>query len=78
MNRREFVESTAASIALSPLSQIDTEPSEQDNNEDVEILLRMSRSRLERLREQGEVYQVERGIWMFIEEEHSEYGGEKE
>lgn len=78
MNRREFTQSAAASVALGPLSQIDTEPDGAEDSEEVEILLRMSRSRLERLREEGEVYQVERGIWMFIEEEHSEYGGEKE
>lgn len=83
MKRREFAQSAAASVALSPLSQLDVErdsDGEDDGDEEVEILLRMSRSRLERLREQGEVYQVEHGIWMFIKEEHSEYpsdGGDR-
>lgn len=72
MKRREFIESSAASVALSPLSQIDVRPEDGDD-EQVEVMFRMSRRRLEELRERGEVYQPERGIWMFVREEHSEF-----
>lgn len=72
MRRREFAKSAAASVALSPLSQIDVERSEEEEGEEVEILLHMSRRKYEELREKGEIYQVERGIWRFIPEEHRE------
>jgi hypothetical protein len=76
MRRREFVESAAAGVALSPLSQIDVRPDEDDGDdeeeEEVEILLHMSKRKYEELREKGEIYQVERGIWRFIPEEHRE------
>jgi hypothetical protein len=71
MRRREFLESSAASVALSPLSQIDVEPSESDEEEEeVQIILQMSRRKYRELRQKGELYQVERGIWRFIPEEH--------
>lgn len=71
MNRREFTQSAAAGIALSPLSQIDVRPDEGDDDEpEEEILLRMSTERFRELRKKGELYQVERGIWRFIPEEH--------
>jgi hypothetical protein len=73
MNRREFIESSAASVALSPLSQIDVEPSESgDESDEVQIILQMSRRKYEELRQKGELYQVERGIWRFVPEEHRE------
>jgi hypothetical protein len=71
MRRREFLESSAASVALSPLSQIDVKPSESDaEEEEVQIILQMSRRKYRELRQKGELYQVERGIWRFIPEEH--------
>lgn len=73
MKRREFTRSAAASVALSPLSQIDVRPEDDedgDEEEEVEILLHMSRRKYEELREKGEIYQVERGVWRFIPEEH--------
>lgn len=72
MNRREFTQSAAASVALGPLSQIDTEPDGADDGEEVEILLRMSRERYRELRQRGEIYQVERGVWKFIPSQHRE------
>lgn len=73
MRRREFVESAAAGVALSPLSQIDVEPEDKDDEEEeVQIILQMSRRKYEELREKGELYQVERGIWRFVPEEHRE------
>lgn len=74
MKRRDFTKSAAASVALSPLSQTDVRPDEDDGDdeEEVEILLHMSRRKYEELREKGEIYQVERGIWRFIPEEHRE------
>lgn len=74
MKRREFAQSAAASVALSPLSQLDVRPDEDDDEsedeEEVEILLHMSRRRYRELREKGEIYKIEEGIWRFIPEEH--------
>lgn len=72
MRRREFLESSAASVALSPLSQIDVEPEDDSEDEEVQIILQMSRRKYEELRQKGELYQVERGIWRFVPEEHRE------
>lgn len=63
------MESSAAGIAFSPLSQIDVRPDDEgDEPDEEEILLRMSTERLRELREKGELYQVEKGIWRFIPE----------
>jgi hypothetical protein len=72
MKRREFAQSAAASVALGPLRQIDSEPDNADDSEEVQILLRMSTEQYNRLRERGELYQAERGIWKFIPSEHRE------
>jgi RNA polymerase-binding transcription factor DksA len=76
MRRRDFVESAVASVALSPLSQIDVRPDKDDDQsedeEEVEILLHMSRRKYRELREKGEIYKIEEGIWRFIPEEHRE------
>ncbi|RLM63882.1 hypothetical protein DVK05_13305 [Halorubrum sp. Atlit-8R] len=72
MRRRDFVESAAASVALSPLSQIDVRPDDEEEEEEVEILLHMSQRKYEELREKGEIYKIEEGIWRFIPEEHRE------
>lgn len=74
MRRREFTKSTAVSVTLGPLSQIETKPDDDDEEDDKneEILLRMSKERFEKLQQRGEVYQVEQGIWRFIPEEHRE------
>ena len=75
MKRREFTQSAAASIALSPLSQIDVRPDKDDDEseeEEVQILLHMSRRKYRELREKGEIYKIEEGIWRFIPEEHRE------
>jgi hypothetical protein len=67
---RELTRSAAASVALSPLSQIDVQPDNEEDEEEVEIILQMSKRKYRELREKGELYQVERGIWRFIPEEH--------
>jgi len=72
MKRREFTKSAAASVALSPLSQIDVHPDDEGEPEEEEILLRMSTERFERLKQKGELYQVDRGIWRFIPERNRE------
>lgn len=73
MKRREFTQSAAVGIGLSPLSQIDVLPDEDDDDEsEEEILLRISTERFRELREKGELYRVEAGIWRFVPEEHRE------